>query len=119
MMDVPHEPFRESPQYARLKSDIADVLTAFDSAAEWADLIKCLQRLNKVCEKVFSTDNFQALVRYPHLPEIPDKHTVARRLAQCLNPELPGGVHIKALETYEVIFARIGVRLLYLALLII
>ena len=33
---------------------------------------------------------------------------VAKRLYQCLNPALPSGVHLKTLETVELIFSRIG-----------
>jgi len=64
---------------------------------EWADLIKCLVRLDK------------AFDRYPKFPLIPAKLTLAKRLAQCLNAALPSGVHLKALETYELLFARMGV----------
>jgi hypothetical protein len=39
---------------------------------------------------------------------IPSKSLVARRLAQCLNPTLPSGVHQKALEVYNYIFSMIG-----------
>jgi Dopey, N-terminal len=39
---------------------------------------------------------------------IPSKAIVARRLAQCLNPALPSGVHQKALEVYNYIFSMIG-----------
>jgi len=36
---------------------------------------------------------------------------MATRLAQCLNPTLPSGVHQKALEVYAHIFAIIDVRM--------
>jgi DNA polymerase III psi subunit len=39
---------------------------------------------------------------------IPSKSIVARRLAQCLNPSLPSGVHQKALEVYNFIFSLVG-----------
>uniref|UniRef100_A0A8D0DVU4 DOP1 leucine zipper like protein A n=1 Tax=Salvator merianae TaxID=96440 RepID=A0A8D0DVU4_SALMN len=39
---------------------------------------------------------------------VPKKLTIGKRLAQCLHPALPGGVHRKALETYEIIFKIIG-----------
>jgi hypothetical protein len=32
---------------------------------------------------------------------------VTKRLSQCLHPNLPGGVHLKTLETYELIFKSI------------
>jgi len=43
---------------------------------------------------------------------LPKKITIGKRLAQCLHPALPAGVHIKALELYEVIFKVIGPALL-------
>jgi hypothetical protein len=39
---------------------------------------------------------------------VPSKGVVAKRLAQCLNPTLPSGVHQKALEVYNYIFSMIG-----------
>jgi hypothetical protein len=39
---------------------------------------------------------------------LPKKVTISKRLAQCLHPALPSGVHIKALETYDLILKRIG-----------
>lgn len=39
---------------------------------------------------------------------IPKRVTIGKRLAQCLHPNLPSGVHLKALETYDIIFKSIG-----------
>jgi hypothetical protein len=53
---------------------------------------------------------YQALQAHPaEIPVIPHSETVALRLAQCLNPALPSGVHQKALDVYAYIFATIGV----------
>ena len=41
--------------------------------------------------------------------EIPRKLIVAKRLAQCLNPALPTGVHQRALDVYSHILAVLGV----------
>lgn len=60
-------------------------------------MIKWCARVDKVLEK------------YAKFPVIPQKLTLAKRLAQCMNPALPSGVHLKALDTYEVLFGRIGV----------
>ncbi|KAG2225478.1 hypothetical protein INT45_010305, partial [Circinella minor] len=49
--------------------------------------------------------SFQA---YPQFPVIPRKHTVAKRLAQCLNPGFPAGVHQKTLDVYAYILETIG-----------
>jgi hypothetical protein len=52
----------------------------------------------------------QALQSHPaETTVIPHSDAVALRLAQCLNPILPSGVHQKALEVYSYIFSTIGV----------
>lgn len=43
--------------------------------------------------------------------EIPQKLWVGKRLAQCMNPALPTGVHQRALDVYSHILAVIGVSL--------
>ncbi|KAF8965668.1 hypothetical protein BGZ46_000564 [Entomortierella lignicola] len=60
---------------------------------------KCLCRL---CIAIAS---FQA---YPQYTIIPKSLTVAKRLAQCLNPALPAGVHGKTLDVYAYILETIG-----------
>ena len=53
----------------------------------------------------------QALQAHPqNIKVVPFKTTVASRLAQCLNPSLPSGVHQKAIEVYAYIFSMVGVR---------
>lgn len=42
-------------------------------------------------------------------PFLPHTDDVARKVAQCLNPALPSGVHQKALELYYHIFSTFGV----------
>eukprot|EP01103_Thecamoeba_quadrilineata_P012290 TRINITY_DN3132_c0_g1_i3.p1 TRINITY_DN3132_c0_g1~~TRINITY_DN3132_c0_g1_i3.p1 ORF type:complete len:266 (-),score=37.72 TRINITY_DN3132_c0_g1_i3:78-875(-) len=87
--------FYRLPKYKSYHEDVSQVLISFERAKDWADIIKCLQRLNKV------------LQNYPDIPVLPAKITFAKRLTQCLNPGLPSGVHLKALETYQQIFSRI------------
>ena len=45
-----------------------------------------------------------------HTPFIPEKLTLAKRLAQCLNPQLPVGIHRKALYVYTKIFDNLKLR---------
>lgn len=49
----------------------------------------------------------QSNLRYSLLPQ---RLIIGKRLAQCLHPALPSGVHLKALETYEIIFKIIGTK---------
>eukprot|EP00177_Eucheuma_denticulatum_P005471 GFKZ01009940.1.p1 GENE.GFKZ01009940.1~~GFKZ01009940.1.p1 ORF type:complete len:2020 (-),score=250.23 GFKZ01009940.1:752-6811(-) len=86
----------QSKQYAVLRSDLVAALAAFDRAQDWADLIHDLQRVNRVLNK-HSTSTF-----------LPEKALLAKRLSQCLTSFLPSGVHLKALETYHLVFKRIG-----------
>lgn len=71
-------------------------LKNFEYSSEWADLISALGKLNKVLQ---NNAKYQV---------VPRKLTIGKRLAQCLHPALPSGVHRKALETYEIIFKIIG-----------
>ncbi|CAO3630393.1 unnamed protein product [Cunninghamella blakesleeana] len=71
-------------------------LQLFDAVNEWADIISFLGKLLK---------SFQA---YPQFKTIPHKQIVSKRLAQCLNPGFPAGVHQKTLEVYAYILETIG-----------
>ena len=84
------------PKFRQFRDECDATLAMFERAQEWADLIKYIQRFQRTLNK------------YPGLPVIPDKVLVAKRLYQCLNWALPSGVHLKTLETYELIFSRIG-----------
>ena len=52
--------------------------------------------------------SWQVLLNHLKYPVIPKKVTIGKRLAQCLHPALPSGVHLKALEAYDIIFKCIG-----------
>ncbi|KAI9673967.1 MAG: hypothetical protein M1817_002173 [Caeruleum heppii] len=84
--------------YRRYASGVERALSLFDTVLqEWADYISFLGRL------------FKALQAHPaNVTSIPYRSVVAKRLAQCLNPSLPSGVHQKALEVYAYIFGLIG-----------
>jgi hypothetical protein len=49
----------------------------------------------------------QSNLKYSLLPR---RLIISKRLAQCLHPALPSGVHLKALETYEIIFKIVGTK---------
>ncbi|EMD00050.1 hypothetical protein BAUCODRAFT_62777 [Baudoinia panamericana UAMH 10762] len=68
---------------------------------EWADYIAFLGRLLK------------AIQSHPKdIPVLPHTPAVASKLAQCLNPALPSGVHQKALEVYTYIFSTFSLAYL-------
>jgi len=86
----------KTPKFKRHSQNIEKILSTFDAVSEWADVIGFLTRLSKALS---SSSQFKA---------IPHKFLIAKRLAQCLNPALPSGVHQKTLEVYSIIFQSIG-----------
>ncbi|KAL2084817.1 hypothetical protein ACEWY4_020335 [Coilia grayii] len=84
------------PKYRNYVAAVDKALKNFEYSSEWADLISALGKLNKVLQ---NNAKYQV---------VPKKLTIGKRLAQCLHPALPSGVHRKALETYEIIFKIIG-----------
>ena len=72
----------------------------FEEAREWADLSKCLNKIK------------QAIEKHP-MQHVPLKQVLAKRLAQCLNPDL-GVIHIITIEVYSAIFLREQVRTSFL-----
>jgi len=90
--------YKKDKGFRRYAVGVERALTLWDAAQqEWADYISFLGRLLKALQS-----------HPPEIPVIPHSTTVALRLAQCLNPALPSGVHQKALEVYSYIFATIG-----------
>ena len=86
---------RKDKSYRRYASNVERALSVFDSALqEWADYIAFLGRLLKALQS-----------KPPDTTDIPHKALVAKRLAQCLDPNLPSGVHQKTLEIYAYIFS--------------
>ncbi|XP_063699183.1 protein dopey-1 homolog [Culicoides brevitarsis] len=85
-------------KYRGYISNIDKALKNFEYSSEWADLISALGKLNKVISS------------YPQYDIIPRRIKISKRLAQCMHPNLPSGVHLKALETYDIIFHNAGVE---------
>lgn len=64
---------------------------------EWADYIAFLSRLLRAIQS-----------HGKDVSALPYSSDIASKLAQCLNPALPSGVHQKALEVYAYVFATFG-----------
>uniref|UniRef100_A0A8D9B3L0 Protein dopey-1 homolog n=1 Tax=Cacopsylla melanoneura TaxID=428564 RepID=A0A8D9B3L0_9HEMI len=86
-------------KYRVFASNIDKALKSFEYSSEWPDLISALGKLNKVLGG--NSGKYSV---------IPRRHKIAKRLAQCLHPHLPSGVHLKALEIYDIIFRCMGPR---------
>ncbi|KAI9593645.1 Dopey, N-terminal-domain-containing protein [Syncephalis fuscata] len=87
--------YASEPKFSRYAQLVERNLQSFDTVSEWADVISFLGKLLKA---------FQSF----EFPVIPHKLVVTKRLAQCLNPALPTGVHQKTLEVYAYILNKIG-----------
>ncbi|ROT61380.1 putative protein dopey-1-like [Penaeus vannamei] len=83
-------------KYRAYVAAVDKTLRNFENTSEWADLISTLGKLNKV------------LLSHMKYPVVPRRITISKRLAQCMHPALPSGVHLKALETYDIIFKCMG-----------
>ncbi|KAJ8388524.1 hypothetical protein AAFF_G00132380 [Aldrovandia affinis] len=97
-MDPEEQELLNDYRYRGYSAVIEKALRNFESSSEWADLISSLGKLNKA---------LQSNLKYSLLPK---RLIICKRLAQCLHPALPTGVHLKALETYEIIFKIIGTK---------
>ncbi|XP_048879071.1 protein dopey-2 isoform X1 [Brienomyrus brachyistius] len=97
-MDPEEQELQNDYRYRSYSAVIEKALRNFESSSEWADLISSLGKLIKA---------LQSNLKYSLLPR---RLIIGKRLAQCLHPALPSGVHLKALETYEVIFKIIGTK---------
>ncbi|KAG0716502.1 Protein dopey-1 [Chionoecetes opilio] len=83
-------------KYRAYVAAVDKTLRNFENTSEWADLISTLAKLNKV------------LLSHMKYPVVPRRITISKRLAQCMHPALPSGVHLKALETYDILFKCMG-----------
>lgn len=110
-------------EWAKFNQLVDRTLQSFDSVSEWADFITFLGKLLKVrlmrvpiCDQRYHGYGMLTLLlrkclqAYPSFSDVPHKLVVAKRLAQCLNPALPTGVHQRALDVYVHILSAIGVR---------
>ncbi|KAG8840312.1 hypothetical protein FRB91_006317, partial [Serendipita sp. 411] len=83
-------------KFRKYTQQVERCLATFESVQEWPDFIAFLGKLLKT------------LQGYMQFKEIPRKLIVSKRLAQCLNPALPTGVHQRALDVYAHILAVLG-----------
>ncbi|KAJ3154630.1 hypothetical protein HDU89_007868 [Geranomyces variabilis] len=90
-----HE-LNKDPKYRRYVQAIDKILQSFDTISEWADVIGFLTRLAKT------------LLAHTGHTAIPRRLVLSKRLAQCLNPALPAGVHQKTIEIYAIILEASG-----------
>ena len=94
-LEAEEEAFCADPHYLRMEDDVLGVLHTFVKCRDWPDFIHSLEKMKRVFRM------------YPQLALVPEKVTVAKRLAQGCTCATDS-VHAKTLELYELIFERIG-----------
>ena len=77
------------------------ILPRFDSAKDWSDLMTIMKNFK---------DNLRKYSNF-NMSKITDKVLLGKRLAQCLNPSLPHGLHEITLEIYDMLFENIRVMI--------
>lgn len=99
MPDLHSTGSKKDKNYKRYEAAIERALASFDSALQdWPDYGAFIGRLMKALQ-----------TRPPGTSDVPHNSLIAKRLAQCLNPTLPAGVHQKALEIYSYVFSNLSV----------
>jgi hypothetical protein len=91
------------PKWRQFSANVDRALASWDAVQEWADYIAFLRRLNKVLVQLKG-----------QFDKIPSSSLVALRLASCLHPNLPYGVHVTAIEVYTTVFEILDGRELHL-----
>ncbi|XP_038049265.1 protein dopey-1-like isoform X2 [Patiria miniata] len=97
VMNLDESELMSDPKFKAYAAAVDKALKGFEYSSEWADLISALAKLIKVLQSNST--------RYSVIPK---RLLIGKRLAQCTHPALPSGVHLKALETYDLIFRTIG-----------
>ena len=82
----------------KLEKKLSSTLAAASSAKAWSDLLPITREIYQLLTKTTDSVNFSKLS---------NKLLLAKRLAQCLNPECPNGVHEVVLDIYYLILHNI------------
>ena len=88
----------ESKEFKKFEKALNNILYSSAGAASWSDLLSFTKEIYKILDDKKDKLNFGI---------ISDKNTLSKRLAQCLNPECPGGVHEVVINIYDMIFQNI------------
>ena len=83
--------------YEKFEKKLTNILNSSANAKAWSDLLPLTKEI------------LTHLKKHPNLEfaKLSNRHILSKRLAQCLNPECPGGVHEVVLDIYDVILHNI------------
>jgi len=106
--------FKTPSRNTKYEQLVDKTLALFESLEEWADYIAFLSKLQKVLQSY--KEELDKEVKeggggggeHEHLFFVPHATEVSYRLALCLSPTLPNGVHQKTLNIYEFILENLN-----------
>jgi hypothetical protein len=90
-----------SKDYEKFERKLLNILNSSANAKAWSDLLPTTKEILLHLTKNQKDIDFS---------QITIKHMLAKRLAQCLNPEFPNGVHEVVLEIYKILITNIMVK---------
>ena len=88
----------DNKEFKKFEKNLNSILSSSAGAGSWSDLLPFTRDIHQLLEKKKTEFNFAILS---------DRNILAKRLAQCLNPECPGGVHEVAIKIYNILFQNI------------
>ena len=88
-------------EYEKFEKKLLNILNSSANARDWSDLLPMTKEILNHLKKNENTIDFS---------QISIKHMLAKRLAQCLNPEFPNGVHEVVLDVYKTLITNIMVK---------
>ena len=74
----------DTKEFKKFEKNLNNILNSSAGAASWSDLLSFTKEIYKQLDDKKEKLNFGL---------ISDKNSLSKRLAQCLNPECPAGVH--------------------------
>ena len=83
--------------YERFEKKLTSILSSSANANSWSDLLPVTK---DILAHLTKNQNLE-------FAKLSNRHILSKRLAQCLNPECPGGVHEVVLDIYNVILHNI------------
>jgi hypothetical protein len=90
-----------SKEIEKFEKKLLSILNSSANAKAWSDLLPMTKEILSHLKKNQNVIDFS---------EISTKHMLAKRLAQCLNPEFPNGVHEVVLDIYKILINNIMMR---------
>ena len=88
----------DEKEFKYFDKEISNILSTSKGASNWTDLLTFTKKIHEILSKKENDFNFNLIT---------DKVILSKRLAQCLHPECPKGVHRVVIDIYDILFKNI------------